>query len=107
MNKGKWNSLPDDIKKVFTEVAAEWKEKTGIVMNQVDNEGEEFFVKQGGEMIPLSEKEENRWVKAAEPVFELHIKEMEAKGYKRSECEEWISFIRERTAYWNKKEKRI
>jgi TRAP-type C4-dicarboxylate transport system substrate-binding protein len=107
MNKSKWNSLPDDIKKIITEVALEWKDKTGILMNEMDGYGREFFEKNGGKVLPFSEEEGSRWLKAAEPVIEEHIKELEDKGFKRSETEKYLKFIRERVAYWTTKEKEL
>ena len=56
-------------------------------------------------MIPLSAEEGARWLKAAEPVFDLHIKELEGKGIKRSDTEAYLKYIRERSAYWAKQAK--
>ena len=64
----------------------------------------EFFEQQGGKIIPLSAEEGKRWVKAAEPVIDEHIKELEGKGFKRAETEAQVKFIRERVAYWTKKQ---
>lgn len=105
MNKDKWNSLPDDVKKIISEIAAEWEEKTGTLMNKLDGVGKEFFLSKGGELIPLSDEEADRWVEAAKPAIEKHIQEMEGKGFSRSEVEAYLAFIRERVAYWTQKEK--
>jgi len=104
VNKDKWNSLPDDLKNTMAQVALEWKDKTGVLMNNLDGAGKEFFEQQGGKIIPLSVEEGKRWVKAAEPVIEEHIKELEGKGFKRADTETQVKFIRERVAYWTKKQ---
>jgi len=104
MNKTKWNNLPDDIKKTFNEVAAEWKIKQGTAVNEIDIEGMEYLKKSGGQVIQLTDQEAKRWEKAVEPTIEKLFKELEAKGFKRSETEAHLKFIRERIAYWTQKE---
>jgi TRAP-type transport system periplasmic protein len=105
MNKNKWNALPEDMKKVFTQVSAEWKEKYGVMASAQDITGKEFLLKQGGQVIPLSVEESARWVKAVQPVIDQQVKELEQKGFKGSETEAQINFIKERIGYWTKQEK--
>jgi TRAP-type transport system periplasmic protein len=107
MNKNKWNALPEDAKKIFTDVAAQWRDKYGVASNDIDIEGREYLLKNGGQLIPLSDEESKRWVAAAQPVIEKHIKELEAKGHKRAELEGYIKFITERVPVWAKKEKEL
>lgn len=107
MNKNKWNSLPADVQKTITDYTmndflpqwlAQW--------NAIDIEGREFFQKQGGQVLPpLSDAENARWVKAAQPVMGDFKKDMIAKGYKSAEVDGWISFIKERIDYWKGQEK--
>ncbi len=105
MTKEKWNGLPDDVKKVFTEVSMQWKDKYGYTASALDLTGRDFLKKHGGQVIPLAPEEAARWVKAAEPVVEQHIKELEAKGFKRADTEAQVKFIRERIVYWGQQEK--
>ena len=105
MNKDKWNSLPEDIKKIFNEVSQEWKDKTGIAWNQMDIDGVEFMKERGGQIINLSEEELKHWAKAVEPLIGAYIKDMEALGYKKSDMEGNVQFIKERIKYWRDKEK--
>ncbi len=107
MNKNKWNALPEDTKKIFTDVAAQWKDKYGVASNDIDIEGREYLLKNGGQLIPLSDEESKRWVSAAQPVVEKHIKELEAKGHKRADLEGYVKFISERIPVWTKKEKEL
>ena len=105
MNKDKWNEMPDDIKKIFTQMSEEWADKSALAAFQADIEARDFFLQRGGQLIPLSDEEVKRWAKAVEPVVQNYVKEMEGKGYKRSDMEEQLKFIRERITYWDKQEK--
>ena len=105
MNKEKWNALPDDIKQIFTQMSDEWKEKTALVTLQIDNEGQDFFKQNGGQMVTMPEEEIQKMQKAVESVVLNYMKDMETKGYKRAELEEQLKFARERVAYWSKQEK--
>ena len=105
MNKGKWNSLPDDVKKTFTEVAAEVREKQAALWNEMDLEGKDVFSAQGGQVLSLSDAEATRWIKAVEPVILAYKKDMVSKGHKEAEVDSWLNYIRERTEFWRKQEK--
>ncbi len=105
MNKNKWNSLPPDIQKIFTEVATETKDAQGALWNEMDIEGRDVFKAKGGQWIALSDAEAARWIKAVEPVIGAYKKDMVAKGFKASDVDSWLSYIKERTGYWRKEEK--
>ena len=80
MNKDKWNQLPPDIQKVFEAVSAEWIEKTGRAWDESDREGREYFLKKGGEIVPLTPAEAERWKQAVAPILEDYVKNTEKKG---------------------------
>jgi TRAP-type C4-dicarboxylate transport system substrate-binding protein len=105
MNKNKWNSLPPDVQKVMTDFTKEFMPRWAVEWNAIDIEGREFFLKQGGQMINISDAEAARWVKAAEPVIADYKKDLVSKGYKPAEIDSWVSFIRERIEYWKGQEK--
>jgi TRAP-type transport system periplasmic protein len=105
MNKGKWESLPPDVKKVFDETSKEYAEKWAVQMNEIDIEGREFFVSRGGQVLSISDAEAVKWTKAAEPVIGEFKKDLMAKGFTGSEVDSWISFIKERIEYWKEQEK--
>jgi TRAP-type transport system periplasmic protein len=105
MNKEKWDRLPADIKKIFDEVSAEFKVKHAIAWNEIDFEGLEFMKAQGGQAILLSDAETKRWEKAVEPVIVNYKKDLMAKGFKSDEVDGWVSYIRERADFWEKKAK--
>jgi TRAP-type C4-dicarboxylate transport system substrate-binding protein len=106
MNKSKWNALPPDIQKIFIEVASEAREKQAALWDQMDIEGKDLFTSKGGQVIPLSDSEAARWIKAVEPIFGDYKKNMVAKGYKEAEVDGWVSYIKERIRYWHKEQKK-
>ncbi len=105
MNKQKWNSLPADVQKVFTAFSQEFVGRWAVEWNNIDIEGRDFFTKQGGQIVPVSDSESTRWIKATEPVIEDYKKDLIAKGYKAGEIDGWLSFVRERLEYWKGQEK--
>ena len=105
MNKDRWNALPDDIKKIFTDTAEEWVDRHAVKTLEADQAGMDYFKQRGGKLLAVSDEELKKMNKAVEPVIQNYIKTMEGKGYKRSEIEEQLTYIRERIAYWSKQEK--
>ncbi len=105
MSKHKWDGLPPDMQKLFTDVSNEYKDKWGIAFNSIDFGGIEYLKKNGGQVINLSDTEAAKWVKAVQPVIADYKKDLVAKGYKEQEVDTWINFIKERTEYWKAQEK--
>jgi TRAP-type C4-dicarboxylate transport system substrate-binding protein len=106
INKKKWDALPDDIKKIFTQVAFETKEKQAALWNEMDIEGGAVFKTAGGQMITLSDAEAAKWIRAVQPIFAAYKKDMVSKGFKEAEVDGWISYIKERIAFWKAEEKK-
>jgi len=106
INKNKWNALPPNIQKIFTEVGLEAKEKQAALWNQMDIDARDYFKSMGGQVISLSDAEAARWIKAVEPIIGAYKKNMVAKGQKESEIDTWISYIKERVEYWRKEQTR-
>ena len=105
MSKSKWDGLPPDIQKIITEVASEAREKQATLWNQMDIEARDVFKSGGGEVIPLSDTEAVRWVKAVDPIIGGYKKNMASKGHKNTEVDGWLKYIEERIGYWSKAEK--
>ena len=105
MNKQKWNSLPPDAQKVITDYTKEFVEQWAVGWNNIDIEARDFFLKQGGKIIPITDAEAARWIKAAEPVVGDFRKDLTAKGFTAAEIDNWISFIKDRIEYWKEQEK--
>jgi TRAP-type transport system periplasmic protein len=105
MNKAKWEGLPADIKKIFSEVGAEYAEKQAILWNDIDIESIDYLKKSGGQFIYLNEEEGAKWRKAVEPIFAEYKKDMLSKGQKAADVDAQFQYIKERLDYWKKKEK--
>jgi TRAP-type transport system periplasmic protein len=105
MNKNKFNSLPADVQKVITDYCNDFLDMWAIEWNNIDIEGADYFKKQGGQILSLTDAEAARWVKAAEPVVAEFKKDLVSKGHKAQEVDSWISFIKERIEYWKGQEK--
>jgi len=105
MNKQKWDSLPSDVKKVINEFSKEFTERWTVEWNNIDIEGWEYFTKQGGQILPISDAEAARWIKATQPVIDDYKKDLISKGYKANEIDGWVSFVKERIEYWKGQEK--
>jgi TRAP-type C4-dicarboxylate transport system substrate-binding protein len=105
MNKQKYASLPPDLKKIFDQVSAEYKEKFMVMWNQTDIDGRDYFKEKGGQIVPLSDAEAARWVKAVQPVLANYKSSMVKKGFSEKEIDGYFSFIKERIEYWRKVEK--
>lgn len=80
MNLNKWNSLPADIKKVFTEVSEEWIDVHGKEWDAGDKLGREYSKSLNNQIVSLSAEESAKWKKAVEPVIADYIKTAESKG---------------------------
>jgi TRAP-type transport system periplasmic protein len=98
MNKEKWNSLPDGIKKVFDEVSSEWAEKHGIVWHYYDVTSLDHFRNlEGREMIKIGQERRAEWEKPLEPVLQKYVEEKTAMGLPAAD---YLEFINKRAAYW-------
>ena len=95
MNKKKWNSLPDNIKKIIDEVNTEYIEKSAVGWNGDDLGGAEFFKSKGGKMIQLTDEEAVRWNQAIAPVIDTYMKEVAATGLSADELKARVEFIRQ------------
>ena len=80
MNKSRWNSLPPDIQKAFTEASEPMPEILGKAWNGREAEGIQYGNKVGHKFIFLTAQEGARWDKALKPLFDEYLKSMEAKG---------------------------
>ena len=90
MNQKKWNSLPDEVQRVFEEVSAEWISKHAKAWDDSDEEGRKFTLSLGNKIILLSEEESARWCKAVQPVIDEYIKRAENNGLPGREYVETI-----------------
>lgn len=80
MNKQKWEKLPADVQKVFTDVSHEWVAQHGQAWDQADAEGREFVNGLGREMIALTPEQQQRWKEAVKPVLDAYVAAAKEKG---------------------------
>jgi TRAP-type transport system periplasmic protein len=101
MNKKKWDALPPDIQKIFTETSAEFPDYHGYVWEYYDKAGLEYF--QGlpdRELIVIPQDQRPEWEAVVAPVIEAYIKEKTAKGLP---AKEMLDYVNERIDYWTAK----
>ena len=80
MNLKKWNELPENIQKIFTDVSNEWIDVHGRAWDNGDREGRQFTLSLGNEIIPLSDRESARWKSAVRPVIDEYTRAAAGKG---------------------------
>lgn len=105
MNKDKWDSLPEDVKKVFNEYPFE--EKFANTWNAIDIDGKSLGMAKKVNFIQLSPDEANRWIKASETVIDKYVKSLVSKGFKETEVRGWVKYAKERIQYWEGKQRQL
>jgi TRAP-type C4-dicarboxylate transport system substrate-binding protein len=101
MNKKKWDGLPPDIQKIFTETSAEFSDYHGYVWEYYDKAGVEYFKSlPERELIVIPEDQRPEWEAAVAPVIEEYIKDKTAKGLP---AKEMLDYVNERIQYWTAK----
>jgi TRAP-type C4-dicarboxylate transport system substrate-binding protein len=81
MNEARWNSLPSDVKKAFSDNSgAAWVKEVGQVWAANDDGGIAVAVKAGNQHIQLTEAEIKPFEQKLEPVVQRWIDEVKAKG---------------------------
>jgi TRAP-type C4-dicarboxylate transport system substrate-binding protein len=81
MNQGVWESLPDDLKQVIDQNSGEdFAREVGKVWRDSEEVGIGVALKDGNELITLTEEEMQAFRTAMEPVVQRWIDEVTAKG---------------------------
>ena len=80
MNKHKWDQLSPAAQDAIAQINAEWAAKHAQAWDDSDKEGMDYFLEKGGQVIPLSEAEGERWKAKAAPMLEAYAEEVNAKG---------------------------
>ena len=80
MNRGKWDKLPADIQKVFTEVSEKWIDVHGRTWDENDAEGRAFTLRLDNQIIPLSDAESDAWKGAVQPIIDNYVQSTKSKG---------------------------
>jgi TRAP-type transport system periplasmic protein len=94
MNKAKWNSLPPDLQKIIDGSTDELREKVAKTFDAMDEESKKTVVSKGHKLITLTQSEEDKWVKAIQPILDGYVKDKAAKGLPAAEtlkfCQDWL-----------------
>jgi len=80
MNKGKWNGLPKDAKRIIEQVNKEWIERQGKNWDDIDKAGREATLTASNKIITLSKEENMRWAEAVKPILDGYVKNIKEKG---------------------------
>ncbi len=80
MNRSKWEKLPADVQKIFTEVSREWIDVHGRTWDKNDEEGLAFTLSLGNQVIPLSDAESAKWKGAVQPIIDSYVQTANGKG---------------------------
>ena len=81
MNLDRWNSLPADLKKVFTDNSGpKWLAEVGKIWRENDDAGIAIAEKAGDHHITLTKEQTEAFRKKLEPVVERWEKEVDAQG---------------------------
>ncbi len=104
MNLGKWNSLPADIQKIFTDTSKKYEETYAQAWNAADIAGIQYSQSiAGNEVFKLSDAEGQRWYNAVQPVLTNYSQKMASSGDSKGQT--YLDFIKSRIAYWTPIEK--
>jgi len=82
MNKAKWESLPDDVKKAVEEVSGFAAiEKIAVQYGKIRAGVEKTAADRGAIIYRLPDAEYQRWQNTSKSIWEKWVKDMTAKGY--------------------------
>lgn len=82
MNKEKYESLPDDLKKVIDDNSGlEFSVFAGGTQEDSDGPAREMALDMGNNIITLDEAQTQVWIDAAQPIYAAWVKDMDSKGY--------------------------
>lgn len=82
MNKAKYDSLPDDLKKVIDDNSGlEFSVYAGGTQADADGPAREVALDLGNNVITLDEAQTQVWIEAAQPIYDAWVADMDSKGY--------------------------
>ena len=81
MNQDKWNSLPEDIQKIFMDASNEaWWKEVGAIWSASDDFGIKMATDAGNKHIMLTQEETDAFKAKLEPVVARWVEEVTAQG---------------------------
>jgi len=89
MNKAKWESLPEDIRKIIEKVNEKYAEKQSLLWDELDKEGKEAALVRAVFFVEVPKEEQAQWAVAVKPLYEKYV---EATREKDLPGEEALNF---------------
>lgn len=81
MNEARWNKLPPEVQKAFTDASdEEWLKEVGRIWTKSEDVGIDMAIKAGNKHIVLTEAEMKAFNAKLEPVVQRWIDDVKAKG---------------------------
>ena len=80
MNRQTWESLPEDLQDIITEVSSEWIPLHGQAWNDADDEAIELMEEMEREFVDLSEEEREIWLGRVAPILDDYVKKTSDAG---------------------------
>lgn len=80
INKKKWGSLPEDIKKIIEDISEKAVIEHGKAWDKSDEAGKKYSLELGNEYVTLSDQQKALWKEKVRPVIQGYIDEVSAKG---------------------------
>jgi TRAP-type C4-dicarboxylate transport system substrate-binding protein len=85
INKGTWNKLPSDLKKILEDTTGDKMARiSGKTLDQGSIEDSKWMKAQGHQFYVLGKDEKKRWRQKVQSIHEEWIKDMEKTGYKNA-----------------------
>ncbi len=73
MNKELWQSMPQDLRKIVTEVSEKYAAKAGEAWDQADASGRAYVKDLEKEIIPLDPDQQERWKAEVQPILTGYV----------------------------------
>jgi TRAP-type C4-dicarboxylate transport system substrate-binding protein len=80
MNKQKWNSLPEDIKKIIEQINEEWMVKQAKLYFELDKMGEDYLLKSGSKIVKVSKAEQTKSAEKMKGILDAYVEKAKVKG---------------------------
>ncbi len=80
MNKVKWDSLPENLQNIMTQVSDEWIYKQGEAWDESDKQGEAYVKDLGKTFISFSDADNEALISAMAPVYAEYVEAAKEKG---------------------------
>ena len=82
---------PKDVQATIEAINAEWIVKHGEAWDVSDMVGIKYFLNQGGQILGVDAKEQERWKEAVAPIIQQYVEDAKAKGI--GNAQEIVDFI--------------